>query len=70
MLYFTKHALEKMDGLGVSKTEVQQVIAQGMKWKEKDEEKWHAQMAGIETVFMKEDENWIIITVYRAGRES
>lgn len=59
-----------MDGLGVSKTEVQQVIAQGMKWKEKDEEKWHAQMAGIETVFMKEDENWIIITVYRAGRES
>ena len=59
-----------MDGLGVSKTEIQQIIAQGMKWKERDEEKWHAQMTGIETVFMKEDDKFVIITVYRAGRES
>ncbi len=68
MLYFTRHALEKMDGVGVSKEEVKQILAQGMKWKEREEEKWHAQMMGTEVVFMKEDETITIITVYRAAR--
>ena len=66
MYYFTQHALEKMDGLGVSKEEVIRAIVQGMKWKEQQEEKWHAQMAGFEVVFTKE-ENFVIITVYRSG---
>ena len=69
MFFYTKHALEKMDGLGVNKSEVESAINKGMKWKEKDSEKWHAQMAGIEIVFMKEENNFFIITVYYAGRE-
>ncbi len=67
MYYFTRHSLEKMDGLGVSKEEVKQIIMQGMKWKEQLVEKWHAQMMGIEVVFTKEDGVVTIITVYRTG---
>ena len=69
MFYFTNHTLDKMDGLGLDKREVERVIIQGMKWKEEKTDKWHAQMAGTEVVFMKEEKNLIIITVYRAGRE-
>ncbi len=65
---FTRHALKKMDGLGVSTREVEQVVAQGMKWKEQQTEKWHAQMAGLEVVFMREEKNIIVITVYKAGK--
>ncbi len=57
-----------MDGLGVSTREVEQVVAQGMKWKEQQTEKWHAQMAGLEVVFMREEKNIIVITVYKAGK--
>ena len=56
-----------MDGLGIVKREVEQIIAQGMKWKEKDREVWHAQMAGMETVFQKQENDFVIITVYNAG---
>lgn len=66
MYYFTRHSLEKMDGLGVSKDEVKQIITQGMKWKEQQTEKWHAQMLGTEVVFTKDDSATTIITVYRA----
>ncbi len=69
MFYFTRHALEKMDGFGLYRNEIEQVIRKGMKWKEERSDKWHAQMAGIEAVFMKEEEKIVIITVYAARRE-
>lgn len=69
MFFYTKHALEKMDGLGINKSEVESTINKGMKWKEKESEKWHAQMGGIEIVFMKEENKFFIITVYYARRE-
>jgi hypothetical protein len=68
MFSYTRHALEKMDGLGVDKSNVERTIMQGMKWKEESEQKWHAQMAGLEIVFMKEEEKIVIITAYLAGR--
>ena len=68
MLTFTKHALEKMDALGIDIGGVEHVIKEGMKWKEEDSEKWHAQMSGIEIVFMKKNKGFFIITVYLAGR--
>jgi hypothetical protein len=46
--------MEKMDGLGIERKEVDQAICKGMKWKEKNTEKWHANMSGIECVFLKE----------------
>ncbi len=64
MFIYTKHALEKIDALGIEKREIEQTIKRGMKWKEEISEKWHAQMVGIEVVFMKEDNNLIIITAY------
>lgn len=67
MLFYTKYALEKIDGLGINKSEIESAINKGMKWKEKDSEKWHAQMAGVEVVFMKEENNFFVITVYYEG---
>lgn len=67
MFYYTKHAIEKMDALGINKKEVEDAIKKGMKWKEEKREVWHAQKNGIEVVFMKEEDNFIIITVYLAG---
>ena len=54
-----------MDGYGVDIEEAEAVIKQGMKLKEKDTEKWHANMAGIECVFMKEEDALFVITVYK-----
>ena len=45
--------------------EVEKVITQGMKWKEEDSNKWHASMAGIECVFIKEEDAIFVITVYK-----
>ena len=69
LFVYTKHALEKMDALGIEKGEAEKAIAEGMKWKEQDNGKWHAQMAGIEAVFLKQDNDFVIITVYLAGRK-
>ena len=68
MFIFTRHALQKIDALGLEKRDAEQAIKEGMKWKEKDSDKWHAQMAGIEVVFVKQEKDMIIITVYLAGR--
>ena len=38
-----------------------------MKWKEEDSDKWHASMAGIECVFIKEEDAIFVITVYKDG---
>lgn len=69
MFIYTKHALEKMDGLGIAKSNAERTIMIGMKWKEEDSGKWHAQMAGLEVVFIKEEKNIVIITAYLAGRQ-
>ena len=68
MFIYTKHAIEKIDTLGIDKRDVENAIKKGMKWKESNSEKWHAQMAGIEAVFMKQEKNIFIITAYFAGR--
>lgn len=65
---YTKHALEKMDALGIEKKEVERTVKEGMKWKEENTEKWHAQMAGLEVVFVKQEKDLFIITVYLVGR--
>ena len=68
MFIYTKHALGKMDALGIERKDLENTIIKGMKWKEKDSEKWHAQMAGIETVFIKQNNNFFVITAYLARR--
>ena len=68
MFIYTRHAIEKIDTLGIEKREVENAIKKGMKWKEANSEKWHAQMAGVEVVFMKQEKNIFIITAYFAGR--
>ena len=67
MFIYTRHALEKMDALGIERREIEQTIMQGMKWKEQQNEKWHARMAGIEAIFMKQQDDFVIITAYLAG---
>ena len=69
MFIYTLHSLEKMDALGIEKNEVESAIIKGMKWKEEDTDKWHANMSGVEVVFMKQEEKFIIITTYLARRE-
>ncbi len=68
MFIYTKHALEKIDALGFEKEEIERTVKKGMKWKEEDSDKWHAQMAGIEVVFMKQFKDIFVITAYLAGR--
>ena len=69
MFIYTKHSIEKMDSLGIEKRDIERTIKEGMKWKEKDNEKCHAQMAGIEVVFIKHLRDIFVITAYLAGRE-
>lgn len=56
-----------MDGYGVERSEVEAVIKEGMKWKEENCEKWHSKMAGIECVFLKQEEMLLVITIYSTG---
>ena len=65
---YTSHALEKMDALGIEKRDVEETVRRGMKWKEEKSGKWHAQMAGSEVVFVKQDKDLFVITVYFVGR--
>ena len=64
-IIYSKHALQKIDELGIERKEVESTLQKGMKW-ERDG-KWHAAMCGIEVVFQKEEETAIIITVYYEG---
>jgi len=68
LFIYTKHTLEKMDALGIGKDEVETAIKEGMKWKEKGTDKWHAQLAGTEAVFIKRQNDYFLIAVYLAGR--
>ena len=63
---YTQHAKDKIDGLGLDFEEIELTIIKGRKWKEKYTEKWHANMAGLEVVFQKQDALIIVITVYEA----
>jgi len=67
LVFYSKHALEKMDGLGIERKEIENTIIKGMKWREIDNEKWHAALAGIECVFIKKQNAFFIITVYMGG---
>lgn len=66
---YARHALEKVNALGLDVREVESVIQKGMKWKEEGTEKWHANMGGVEVVFVKSEEVLQVITVYLAGVE-
>lgn len=57
-----------MDALGIERRDVERTVKEGMKWKERGSEKWHAQMAGIEVVFVKQNKDLFVITAYFAGR--
>lgn len=57
-----------MDGFGLDKKEVQSIVSRGMKWKERDREIWHARMMGTEVVFGREEQDIVIITIYREGK--
>ena len=63
---YTRHALEKMDALGIMRREVENVIKKCMKWRETDKKtgksQWHARMGGIEVVFV-EIEGLIVVKV-------
>ena len=54
-----------MDALGINRKYVDSAIFKGMKWKENDNNKWHANMAGIECVFRKAEQIIFVITVYK-----
>ncbi len=64
---FSMHAVEKMDMYGIDRTEVEAAIVRGMKWKKRHTEKRHASMAGIETVYICNEDTIFVITVYPAG---
>lgn len=66
-LIFTNHATEKMDGLGITRAEVEATIRQGKRWEERPGV-WHATMAGVEVVFQLQGDNMIIITTYYEGK--
>lgn len=62
--------MEKIDGYGSDLKEIENVIKQGMKWKEEQTGKWHANMAGLECVFTKKENILFVITVYKeAGKK-
>ena len=59
---YTGHAAQKMDALGIDKSEVENVVIKGSKWKENDV--IHSKMGGIEVVFKRVENEIIVITVY------
>lgn len=66
---YTKHALQKADALGIGKDEIETIVKKGVKWREEKRSVWHASMANTEVVFMKNNGNVVIITVYEARWE-
>ncbi len=56
-----------MDALGFDREEIEKTIKEGMKWKESQSEKWHANRGGIECVFVKDEDIFYVITVYPNG---
>jgi hypothetical protein len=68
LFIYTKHAIQKMDALGIDKKDIELSIRKGMKWKEEGSNKIHSQMAGIEVVFIKRNKDFFIITAYLARR--
>ncbi len=64
-ILYSKHALEKIDAFGLELEDLEKVIMHGMKWQKND--KWHASMAGLECVFIKQNDSILLITVYKEG---
>jgi hypothetical protein len=52
-----------MQQRSITKEDVKRIISRGMKWQGRDD-KWHAEMEGIEAVFQKREDCFIVITVY------
>ena len=61
---YSIHAIQRMDGFGLTRKEIEIVIKMGMKWKEQNRDIWHANMGETEVVFKKVEDNIFIITVY------
>ena len=66
-IIFGKHAIEKMDCLGLERKEIEKIIQEGMKWQR--DGKWYGNMYGIEVVFQREEDIIFVITVYFEGRK-
>jgi len=62
-ILWSTHALEKADSVGIEIKEIETIIRQGMKWKER-KNKWHANMHGYEVVFEEMEGILYVITVY------
>lgn len=61
---YSLHALQRMDGFGLTRREIEIVIKRGMKWKEENRDIWHANIGNIEVVFKKINNIMFIVTVY------
>ncbi|MDP6293641.1 MAG: hypothetical protein QF486_03190 [Candidatus Woesearchaeota archaeon] len=68
MIIYTRHAIYKRDALGLDKAAVRRVIRQGMKWINHGG-KWHANMEGLEVVFLKKGGSITVITLYLAWKK-
>jgi len=61
---YSLHAVQRMDGFGLTRKEIEIAVKKGMKWKEEHRDIWHASMGNIEVVFRKIKDVIFIITVY------
>ena len=61
---YSLHALQRMDGFGLTRKEIELCVKKGMKWKEENQEIWHANIGNVEVVFKKIKDVIFIITVY------
>ena len=61
---YSLHAIQRMDGFGLTRKEIEIAVKRGMKWKEENRNIWHANMRDIEVVFKKIKDLIFIITVY------
>lgn len=64
---YTRHAVEKMLEPGVSRREVEEAVARGMKFGPDSRGHFHARMAGVEVVYARAGEETRVITVFPAG---
>ena len=64
---YAGHARKRMNERGITEEEVERIISKGMKWFIKNEGengRWHAKMGNIETVYERDEEHLVVVTVY------
>ncbi len=59
---FSDHARKRMIERGISADEAGEIITKGRKWREGG--KLHAKMHGIEVVYVVENSDYFVVTVY------